>query len=172
MVEAARAASEQQRNTRNVGLIEQEVGPTELRWTEDAALWGTMYKARYASQGKGLARLFVLFTRAFVAVVVSHRGDPDFRASCEKMIAEWVDARGPDPSARVPLRAVIKSLRFCGKGAFLHTLYTLSWAGHIRTMASFNALRFVFNATVTLCFEDLDYFGQDGDGYVRTDYPG
>lgn len=159
--------AEKQRDTRGVDLIERESCPPELRWTDDPSLWCRLHATRYASTGKQLARMFIVFIRALVAVVVSHRADPAFRTSCEQMISEWQEERDAAPSARVPMRAIIRSMRLCGKGVFLHTLYTLLWAGHIRTMGTFTALRFVFNSTVQLCLEDMDYYGQTDENYVR-----
>lgn len=65
-------ASAQVEDARGGWAVERKVLPPELEWVDDAALWSNLMGGRFASQNGRLARLFVTFIRALVAVIVSH----------------------------------------------------------------------------------------------------
>lgn len=84
------------------------------------------------------------------------------------MMREWERARGSDPNAKVPMGAIVKSLRHCGGAPFMHAVYAMMWAGHIGTYGTLTQLRFVVTCTVKIYFS-RSYLrnSQTDESYVR-----
>lgn len=168
MIKGAHTATVQTADTRKVWNIERDMLPPELEWVDNEALWSNLLKGRYKSQNKNMARLFVRFIRALVAVIVSHRHHPEFHESSDPMIEEWERARNSSPDGRVPMGAIINSLRHCGSVPFMHALYAMMWAGHLGTYSSLTMLRFVVTCTVKVYFSRThSRKRQTDESYVR-----
>ena len=167
--EAATTGGDRLRHSRTQNVIERAFGSPTTEWQDANGAWVGMLVGRIASQRVKLARLFLLFLRAIVIVVVSHRQHPTVKPYSELMIAEWVQAKAASTDGCVPVGAVIKSLRYCGSRSFAHALHMLHWAGHMKCYGTLTAFRFAFKLVVSVWFETEHLGdGQDDGAVVRS----
>lgn len=175
LAEGAQTADAEEAAARGRNTLTRASRQPTIDWVDkDAQWWRGCSKATLQSARHECAKLFVLFVRAFVAVVVSQQRGSGNQAFNTAILGEWRAAReaaepGPGETvAHVPMSAVIYSFRLAGSKVFLMTLQTLAWAGHIGCYSTLHGYRLAVQRSVDAYFSFRAGDGQAEGEAVRT----